>query len=88
MLPITIAYVALYGLTAIVGTLYGYDFLQSAFEGVSAASNTGLSCGITAPTMPALMKVLYIAAMWLGRLEFMSIFALLGYAVAMVRGRK
>lgn len=87
-MTITIAYLTLYGLTAIVGTLYGYDFLQSAFEGVSAASNTGLSCGITSPFMPAVMKVLYIIAMWLGRLEFMSVFALAGYAVAMVKGRR
>ncbi|MDP3629988.1 MAG: potassium transporter TrkG, partial [Actinomycetota bacterium] len=87
-MTITIAYITLYGLTAVVGALYGYDFLQSAFEGISAASNTGLSCGITTPSMPALMKVLYIFAMWLGRLEFMSVFALVGYAVAMVRGRR
>lgn len=84
---ITIAYLSLYGLTAIVGTLYGYDFLQSAFEGVSAASNTGLSCGVTSPSMPAVMKVLYILAMWLGRLEFMSVFALGGHLLSMVRGR-
>lgn len=87
-MTITIAYLALYGLTAIVGTLYGYDFLQAAFEGVSAGSNTGLSCGVTSPAMPDVMKVLYILAMWLGRLEFMSVFALVGYAVSMVRGRR
>jgi len=86
-LTITVLYVSLYGLTAIVGTLYGYDFLQSAFEGVSAASNTGLSCGITSPAMPTVMKVLYILSMWMGRLEFMSVFALGGYMVAVVRGR-
>ena len=86
-MTITIAYLALYALMAVVGTLYGYDFLQAAFEGVSAGSNTGLSCGITAPTMPDMMKVLYIVAMWLGRLEFMSVFALGGYIITMVRGR-
>jgi trk system potassium uptake protein TrkH len=86
-MTITIAYVALYGLTAIVGTLYGYDFLQAAFEGVSAASNTGLSCGVTSPFMPDVMKGLYIGSMWLGRLEFMSVFALGGYIVTMIRGR-
>lgn len=86
-MTITIAYLSLYALTAIVGTLYGYDFLQAAYEGVSAASNTGLSCGVTTPAMPELMKVLYIVAMWLGRLEFMSVFALGGYAVSMLRGR-
>lgn len=86
-MTITIAYLGLYGLTAVVGTLYGYDFLQSAFEGVSAASNTGLSCGVTSPSMPDVMKVLYILSMWFGRLEFMSVFALGGYAVSMIRGR-
>lgn len=86
-LMITIAYLTLYGVNSIVGALYGYDFLQAAFEGVSAGSNTGLSCGVTAPTMPAVMKVLYIIAMWLGRLEFMSVFALGGYFLAMIRGR-
>lgn len=84
---ITIAYLSLYGLTALVGALYGYDFVQSAFEGVSAASNTGLSCGITSPALPGVMKVLYIVAMWLGRLEFLSVFALGGYFISMVRGR-
>jgi trk system potassium uptake protein TrkH len=86
-LTITVLYLSLYALTAVVGTLYGYEFLQSAFEGVSAASNTGLSCGVTAPTMPLVMKVLYILSMWMGRLEFMSVFALGGYAVAVIRGR-
>ncbi|MDO8846908.1 MAG: potassium transporter TrkG [Coriobacteriia bacterium] len=87
-MTITIAYLALYGLNAIVGAFYGYDFLQAAFEGVSAGSNTGLSCGVTSPAMPDVMKVLYIAAMWLGRLEFMSVFALGGYIVTMIRGRR
>jgi len=87
-MTITIAYLSLYGLMAVIGTLYGYDFLEAAYEGVSAASNTGLSCGVTAPTMPDALKVLYIIAMWLGRLEFMSVFALGGYAFAMVRGRR
>jgi trk system potassium uptake protein TrkH len=86
-LTITLMYVSMYGLTTMVGTFYGYDLVQSAFEGVSAASNTGLSCGLTSPSMPWVMKCLYIISMWLGRLEFMSVFALGGYLVAIVRGR-
>lgn len=86
-MTITIAYVALYIAIALVGALYGYDFVEAMFEGVSAASNTGLSCGLTSPMMPDGMKALYIVAMWLGRLEFMSVFALGGYAVSMIRGR-
>jgi trk system potassium uptake protein TrkH len=54
---------------------------------VSAASNTGLSCGITQPSMPDVLKVTYTLGMWLGRLEFMSVFALIGYGYAVVRGK-
>jgi trk system potassium uptake protein TrkH len=86
-MAITIAYIAMYFISALLGTLYGYDFVQALFEGVSAGSNTGLSCGVTDPSMPELMKASYILFMWLGRLEFMSVFALLGYGISIVRGR-
>lgn len=88
VMTITIAYVALYAVTTVVGVAYGYPLAESAFEGVSAASNTGLSCGVTSPAMPDVMKVLYIGAMWLGRLEFMSVFALGGFLYSVVRGRR
>jgi trk system potassium uptake protein TrkH len=87
-MTITIAYILMYGVVSLVGVLNGYPFLEAAFEGVSAASNTGLSCGVVSPAMPADMKVLFIVAMWLGRLEFMSVFALAGYAVSAIWGRK
>ncbi len=87
-LMITVAYLTMHALTAFVGTLYGYPLVTSMFEAVSAGSNTGLSCGLTDPSMPDLMKALYIFVMWLGRLEFMSVFALIGYAFSIVRGRK
>jgi trk system potassium uptake protein TrkH len=86
-LMITLAYLGLYGLGAIVGMLYGYPFLSSLFESTSAAANVGLSCGITTPTMPAALKVTYILQMWAGRLEFMSVLTLLGFVVAAVRGK-
>jgi trk system potassium uptake protein TrkH len=86
-MTITIAYVLTYVTVATVGALCGYDFVQALFEGVSAASNTGLSCGVTDPSMPWVMKAAYIVVMWLGRLEFMAVFALGGYALAAVRGR-
>jgi Trk-type K+ transport system membrane component len=37
--------------------------------------------------MPAALKVTYIIQMWAGRLEFMSVFTLIGFFVAVVRGR-
>ncbi len=86
-MTITLLYLVMYAFAGVLGTLYGYEFAPALFEGVSAGSNTGLSCGITSPAMPDLMKVFYIAFMWMGRLEFMSVFALLGYGFAALRGR-
>lgn len=86
-LTVTILYLVMYSVSGLLGTLYGYDFASALFEGVSAGSNTGLSCGVTSPAMPDVMKWFYIVFMWLGRLEFMSVFALLGYGISVVRGR-
>ncbi|MDP2923837.1 MAG: TrkH family potassium uptake protein [Candidatus Omnitrophota bacterium] len=86
-LLITLAYLVLYGLGAIVGMLFGYPFLDSLFESTSAAANVGLSCGITKVSMPAALKITYIIQMWAGRLEFMSIFTLLGFLVAAIKGK-
>ncbi|MCU0650645.1 MAG: TrkH family potassium uptake protein, partial [Candidatus Omnitrophica bacterium] len=87
-LIITLAYICLYGLGALIGTFYGYPFLNSLFESTSAAANVGLSCGITAVSMPAGLKVTYMAQMWAGRLEFMSVLTLLGFFVAAVKGKR
>lgn len=84
---ITLAYITMYAATAVLGMLHGYPLVDALFEGVSAGSNTGLSCGVTAPGMPPDMKAAYIVVMWLGRLEFMSVFALAGHFIAVVRGR-
>jgi len=42
---------------------------------------------VTSVSMPAGLKLTYIAQMWAGRLEFMSIFTLLGFFVAAVKGK-
>jgi trk system potassium uptake protein TrkH len=86
-LLITVAYLALYAIGALVGMFYGYPFLDSLFESTSAAANVGLSCGITAPDMPMGLKLTYIIQMWIGRLEFMSVFTLIGFLVAAVKGK-
>jgi trk system potassium uptake protein TrkH len=86
-LLIVLSYVGIYALGTIVGVYYDYDLVEAMFDAVSAGSNTGLSCGVVSPTMPTLMKVVYIFEMWAGRLEFMSLFALAGYLVALFRGR-
>ncbi|HAZ09935.1 MAG TPA: cation transporter [Candidatus Omnitrophica bacterium] len=86
-LLITLVYLGLYVLGAIIGTWFGYPFLDSLFESTSAAANVGLSCGITDASMPAVLKLTYIFQMWAGRLEFMSIFVLIGFFIAEVKGR-
>jgi len=53
--------------------------LSAAFEAASITGNVGLSIGVTSTTMPAVMKIYYIIAMYFARLEFISVFALMGY---------
>lgn len=86
-LIITLMYLLLYGLGSIVGMCYGHPFLYSLFESTSAAANVGLSCGITNVGMPAALKLTYIFQMWAGRLEFMSVFTLIGFLVAAIKGK-
>jgi len=87
-LMITLAYIILYLLGALVGMFYGYPFLDALFESTSAAANVGLSCGITSVDMPAALKVTYITQMWIGRLEFMSVFTIIGFLFACIKGKK
>ncbi len=86
-LTISLAYIVLYGIGALVGMFYGYPFLSSLFESTSAAANVGLSCGITSIAMPAALKITYIIQMWAGRLEFMSVFTILGFLYAVLKGK-
>jgi len=84
---IMLCYLLLYFGGAIVGMLFGYSPLEALFESVSAAANVGLSCGITTQAMPALLKLTYIFQMWIGRLEFMSVFVLIQFVVATIKGK-
>ncbi|MDD5194855.1 MAG: TrkH family potassium uptake protein [Candidatus Omnitrophica bacterium] len=85
---ITISYITLYIIGALVGVWCGYPFLDSLFESTSAAANVGFSCGITDTGMPVILKLTYIIQMWAGRLEFMSVFALIGFIVAAIKGKR
>jgi len=70
---IILLYIIIYVGGTVLGMMHGYPAMSALFESVSAGSNSGLSCGITAVSMPWDMKVYYILAMWLGRLEFTAI---------------
>ncbi|MDD5174689.1 MAG: TrkH family potassium uptake protein [Candidatus Omnitrophota bacterium] len=85
---ILISYVNLYIFGTIAGMLYGYSLSEALFESVSAAANVGLSCGITAPSMPSALKVVYMFQMWAGRLEFVAVIVLFGMIIASFRGKK
>jgi len=84
---ITACYLVVYLGGALVITLYGYPISEALFESTSACANVGLTTGITSPAMPAVVKVLFIIQMWAGRLEFMSVFLLFGFIIAMIRGK-
>jgi len=71
-------YILLFFVGTALGTYYGYPVLSSAFEAASITGNVGLSIGVTTPSMPSIMKIYYIIAMYLGRLEFISVFVLIG----------
>jgi trk system potassium uptake protein TrkH len=76
---IIICYMITFMIGTALGTYYGYSLADSAYEAASITGNVGLSIGVTSPSMPTVMKVYYIIAMYLGRLEFLSVFALVGY---------
>ncbi|GMQ86477.1 MAG: TrkH family potassium uptake protein [Acidimicrobiia bacterium] len=87
VMTVSLLYVALYIAGAGVGIAYGMPLQQALFESVSAGANVGLSVGLTEPSMPALLKLTYVVQMWLGRLEFVAVFALVGFVVSIVRGK-
>ena len=78
---IIILYMILFLGGVMIGCYYNYPLLDSAFESASVVGNVGLSIGITSVSMPQVLKIYYIVAMYLGRLEFMAAFALVGFAI-------
>lgn len=86
---IFILYIISYTIGAVAGAAYGYPLEVSLFESVSAAANVGLTAGITEPAMPLGLKLVYILQMWIGRLEFIALLALIaGVLVSLVPRRR
>lgn len=85
---ILLLYIAMYVIGAVAGIAYGYDALPAIFDSVSAASNTGLSLGVAGLGMPQPLEIIYIIEMWLGRLEFIAIFAMVVEFFAFLVPRK
>ena len=84
---ILLLYVGLYLAGALMGLFYGYSLQESLFESTSAAAAVGLSVGVTTPDLEVGLKMTYILQMWIGRLEFVAVFALLGFVYSTLRGR-
>ncbi|MEX2621635.1 MAG: potassium transporter TrkG [Egibacteraceae bacterium] len=84
---ILLLWLLLYVTGTLVGLFYGYSLEVALFDSTAAASSGGLSVGVVRPDMETPLKLVYIAQMVLGRLEFIAIFVLVGYLAAIVRGR-
>lgn len=76
-MTIFVLYVITYAAGALVGVAYGYDATQAMFESIAMTSNGGLSAGLAAPGMPLGLELFYILQMWAGRLEFLTLLALI-----------
>lgn len=81
-------FIITYAIGALVGIAHGYEATQAIFESVAMTSNTGMSLGITTAGMPATLEVFYIFQMWAGRLEFVTILALIVEVIVSVNPKR
>lgn len=87
VMTVSLLFVALFLIGTGVALAYGYGLQEALFESVSAGASVGLSVGVTEPTMPFFLKLTYTLQMWLGRLEFVAVFSLVGFVLSWIRGK-
>lgn len=87
-MTVIILYVLTFFMGTLGGVLSGFGLNELLFEAASVTGNVGLSCGVTSAAMPSGLKVLYIAIMWVARLEFISVIALIGLLFSGFRSRR
>ena len=87
-MTVFILYVITYAIGALVGIAHGYDASQAIFESVAMTSNGGIITGLATSGMPATLELFYIFQMWVGRLEFVTLLALIVEIVATLIPRK
>lgn len=87
-MTVSTLFVVTFVLGALVGVAYGYDAISAIFDSVSMASNGGLSAGVIRTGMPAPLEIFYILEMWAGRLEYVTLIALLAKIVMSVIPRR
>ena len=67
-------YFIVFTIGVIITTAYGYSLSESLFEYASSLSTVGLSIGITSADAPTGLLWTEIIGMFLGRLEFFTVF--------------
>lgn len=78
-------YILTFTIATIIGTTCAFPLKEAMFEAASATGNVGLSIGVTAPKVPAVLKVVYIFVMWVGRLEFTAVLAGAAFIIEVVK---
>lgn len=87
-MTVFILFVVTYVVGALVGIAHGYEATQAIFESVAMTSNGGITTGLATPGMPMSLELFYIFQMWAGRLEFVTLLALMVEVAASFLPRK
>ncbi len=76
-LTVILMYVVVIALSSLIFTAFGYNLLPSLFSVTSALGTVGLQPSIITPQLPAILKVVLMINMVLGRLEVVTVVAAL-----------
>ena len=87
-MTVFVLFVITYSVGALVGIAHGYEASQAIMESVSMTSNGGIITGIVTPGMSPSLEAFYIFQMWTGRLEFVTLLAVLAEIIASLAPRK
>ena len=87
-MTVFVLFVVTYSVGALVGIAHGYEASQAIMESVSMTSNGGIITGIVTPGMSPSLEAFYIFQMWAGRLEFVTLLAVLAEIIASLAPRK
>jgi len=80
-------YLMVYILSSIIVMFYYHNVSQVLFEVASAVSNVGLTTSLITATSPVIVKLTFIADMWIGRLEIWPVLLLLAIGVSNILRR-
>lgn len=87
-MTVFVLFVITYSVGALVGIAHGYEASRAIMESVSMTSNSGIITGIVTPGMSPSLEAFYIFQMWAGRLEFVTLLAVLAEIIASLAPRK